>query len=106
MMIAMYYSTESEIYTTLASLRHLKAPGPNGFTALFYMKYWDIIKHTILEFFQTQSTSQETEPHVLSFNFKKDGCFFCSTFSPYQSMQYHLQYYLQVACQQVQASSF
>jgi hypothetical protein len=40
--------TESEIYTALASLGRLKAPGPDGLTALFYLKYWDIIKHTVL----------------------------------------------------------
>jgi hypothetical protein len=40
--------TESEIYITLASLGRLKAFGPDGFTTLFYMKYWDIIKHTVL----------------------------------------------------------
>jgi len=40
--------TEFEIYTSLASLGRLKAPGPDGFTALFYMNYWAVIKHTVL----------------------------------------------------------
>jgi len=40
--------TEYEIHTALASLGHLKAHVPDGFTALFYMKYWDTIKHTVL----------------------------------------------------------
>jgi hypothetical protein len=41
--------TEAEIYATLSSLGRFKAPGPDGFTALFYMKYWDIIKHIVLQ---------------------------------------------------------
>jgi hypothetical protein len=40
--------TESEIHAALASLGRLKAHGLDGFTALFYMKYWDTIKHTVL----------------------------------------------------------
>jgi hypothetical protein len=41
--------TEFEIYSALASLRTSKAPGPDGFTALFYMKYWNCIKMTVLK---------------------------------------------------------
>jgi hypothetical protein len=41
--------TKAKIHATLASLGASKAPGPDGFTALFYMKYWDSIKLTILK---------------------------------------------------------
>jgi hypothetical protein len=41
--------TETEIHAALASLGASKAPGPDGFTALFYMKYWDSIKLIILQ---------------------------------------------------------
>jgi len=41
--------SESEIYAALASLGTSKAPGPNGFTSLFYMKYWKCIKLTVLK---------------------------------------------------------
>jgi hypothetical protein len=41
--------SESEIHDSLASLGVSKAPGPDGFTALFYMKYWDCIKDTVLQ---------------------------------------------------------
>jgi hypothetical protein len=40
--------TEVEIYESLISLGKEKAPGPDGFTAQFYVKYWDCIKSTIL----------------------------------------------------------
>jgi hypothetical protein len=41
--------TEFEIYNALASLSTSKAPGSGGFTALFYMKYWNCIKMTVLK---------------------------------------------------------
>jgi 5-methylcytosine-specific restriction endonuclease McrA len=41
--------SESEIHASLASLGVSKAPGPDGFTTLFYMKYWDCIKDTVLQ---------------------------------------------------------
>jgi hypothetical protein len=41
--------SEYEIHDFLASLDVYKAPGPDGFTTLFYMKYWDCIKDTILQ---------------------------------------------------------
>jgi hypothetical protein len=40
--------TESKIHEALASLGLSKAPDLDGFTALFYMKYWDCIKDTVL----------------------------------------------------------
>jgi len=40
--------TEVKIFASLISLGKEKAPGPDGFTALFYVKYWDCIKTTVL----------------------------------------------------------
>jgi hypothetical protein len=40
--------TDSEIYDSLLSLGRTKAPGPDGFTALFYVKYWNNIKGIVL----------------------------------------------------------
>jgi hypothetical protein len=40
--------TEVEIYDSLINLGREKAPGPDDFTALFYVKYWDCIKNTVL----------------------------------------------------------
>lgn len=55
--------TESEIFEALVSLGHLKAPGPDGFTVLFYTKYRDTIKHTVLyavwNFFQNNQLFRE-----------------------------------------------
>jgi len=39
---------EVEIFEALLSLGREKAPGPDGFTALFYIKYWDCIKSNVL----------------------------------------------------------
>jgi hypothetical protein len=42
------FSTEVEIYDSLISLGREKAPGPDGFIVLFYVKYWNYIKRTVL----------------------------------------------------------
>jgi hypothetical protein len=41
--------TEFEIFDSLNSLGLSKAPGPDGFTALFYVKYWVHIRVTVLQ---------------------------------------------------------
>jgi hypothetical protein len=41
--------TETEIHAALTNLGASKALGPDGFTALFYMKYWDSIKLIVLQ---------------------------------------------------------
>jgi hypothetical protein len=55
--------TESKIYDSLKSLGRTKAPGPDGFTALFYVKYWAYIKGTVLlaivNFFQNNHLLRE-----------------------------------------------
>jgi hypothetical protein len=39
---------EEEVLEALSSLGSTKAPGPDGFTALFYKKYWHLIKKEVL----------------------------------------------------------
>jgi len=82
--------TETEIHAALASLGASKAPGPDGFTALFYMKYWDSIKLIILQdvwnFFQEYSSAQGTESHFHSINSKEDGCLLCASLPPHQPL--------------------
>jgi hypothetical protein len=39
---------EKEIFEALTSLSSTKAPGPNGFIALFYKKYWNLVKKDVL----------------------------------------------------------
>jgi hypothetical protein len=36
--------SESEVVQALYSLGSTKAPGPDGFTALFFKKYWSVVK--------------------------------------------------------------
>ena len=45
-----FIPTEVEVIQALASLGYTKAPGPDGFTALFYKKYWSIVKSDVLQF--------------------------------------------------------
>jgi hypothetical protein len=40
--------TEGEILDALASLCSTKAPGPDGFTTLFFKKYWEIVREDVL----------------------------------------------------------
>jgi hypothetical protein len=40
--------SEEEIFEAINSLGSIKAPGPDGFTALFYKKHWSIIKAEVL----------------------------------------------------------
>jgi hypothetical protein len=47
-----FIPAEEEILDALASLDSTKAPGPDGFTALFYKKYWDIVREDVLQCIQ------------------------------------------------------
>jgi hypothetical protein len=40
--------SEQEIFDSVCSIGATKAPGPDGFTGLFYQKYWSLIKPVVL----------------------------------------------------------
>jgi hypothetical protein len=40
--------SEKEIFDALTSIGATKAPVPDGFTSLFYQKYWSIVKSVVL----------------------------------------------------------
>ncbi|KAL9690833.1 hypothetical protein QQ045_011244 [Rhodiola kirilowii] len=42
--------TEIEIQNAVYQLGSTKAPGPNGFSALFYQEYWCVVKHEVIKF--------------------------------------------------------
>jgi hypothetical protein len=79
--------TESEIYNSLARLGTSKAPGPNGFTALFYMKYWDCIKQTVLQavwnFFRNNHLLREQNHTFTALIPKKLGASSIGHYRPY-----------------------
>ena len=45
--------TLEEIYHTLFSCNPNKAPGPNGFSFLFYQTFWDTVKMDLFYLFQS-----------------------------------------------------
>jgi hypothetical protein len=57
------FPLEEEVVQALSSLGSSKAPGPDGFTALFYKKYWSVVKVEVLgcinNFFQNHFLLQE-----------------------------------------------
>jgi hypothetical protein len=40
--------SESEVFQALSSLGSSKAPGPDGYTSLFYKKYWPHVSKDVL----------------------------------------------------------
>jgi hypothetical protein len=77
---------ESEVIQALSSLGSFKAPGPDGFTALFYKKYWTHISKDILacvrHFFQNHHLLQELNHTFITFVPKKTGSHFVHHFRP------------------------
>jgi hypothetical protein len=68
---------EAEIFEALLSLGREKAPCPDGFTALFYVKYWDCIKSTVLlaigKFFTSNALLREQNHTFITLVPKKLG---------------------------------
>jgi hypothetical protein len=66
---------EKEVVQALSSLGSTKATGPDGFTALFYKKYWSTVKFDVLacirEFFQNNHLLQEQNQTHIAFIPKK-----------------------------------
>lgn len=58
--------SEQEVWETIKSLPSRKAPGPDGFTSLFYQHCWDVIKPDIMAAFQTPGRLEGANFHHLS----------------------------------------
>ena len=39
--------SNSEVFKVVADLGHLKAPGPDGFSGIFFKKYWNVIGRSV-----------------------------------------------------------
>jgi hypothetical protein len=78
--------TDSEIYDSLLSLGRTKAPGPDGFTTLFYVKYWEHIKSTVLsavgDFFSHNQLLREQNHTFIALIPKKLGASSVQQFRP------------------------
>jgi len=77
---------ETEIHAALASLGASKAPSPDGFTALFYMKYWGSIKLIVLRavwnFFRNNHLLKEQNHTFIALIPKKLGASSVHHFRP------------------------
>lgn len=62
--------TKDEVKTTLFDLNPSKAPGPDGFTALFYQNAWDIIGEevttVILDVLNNKKELKEWNPTIVT----------------------------------------
>ena len=47
--------SESEIKEAIFSMKHNKAPGPDGFPAEFYQRFWETVKGDLLQMFRDLS---------------------------------------------------
>jgi hypothetical protein len=43
---------KKEVYETIMQIKKNKAPGPNGFQAVFYQSFWDVIKVDFMRLFE------------------------------------------------------
>jgi hypothetical protein len=78
--------SEQEIFDTLSSIGSTKSPGPDGFTALFYKKYWDVIKDVVLkciwDFFKKNHLLKEQNHTFIALVPKQLGAISVSHFRP------------------------
>lgn len=52
--------TETKIWQALFSMNGLKAPGPDGFSALFYQNQWSTVKGSLISFFSRHFTKESS----------------------------------------------
>jgi hypothetical protein len=78
--------TELEVFQALASLGSSKAPGPDGFTALFYKKYGYLVKVEVLNciwnFFKNNSLLRNLNHTFLALIPKSSGSHAANQFRP------------------------
>jgi hypothetical protein len=78
--------TEQEVYQALASLGSSKALGPDGFTALFFKKYWYLVKVEVLNciwnFFKNNSLLRNLNHTFLALIPKSSGSHAANQFRP------------------------
>jgi hypothetical protein len=69
--------TEQEIFMALSEMGSTKAPGPDGFTVLFYKKYWHIVKEevfsSIWDFFGNNNLLKEQNHTFIALVLKQLG---------------------------------
>jgi hypothetical protein len=78
--------TDQEVFLALSSLGSSKAPGPDGFTALFYKKYWSVVKEEVLgcikNFFQNHFLLKELNHTHIALIPKQSGSHTVHHFRP------------------------
>jgi hypothetical protein len=58
--------TEDEVRPVVMDLQNDKAPGPDGFTGMFYKKAWDVIKVDIMNVFNAFWSQGARSPNYLN----------------------------------------
>jgi hypothetical protein len=78
--------TEDEVVKALSSLGSSKAPGPDGFTSLFYKKYWFVVRGAVLncvwDFFMHKNLSREQNHTFITLVPKQSGSHSVNHFRP------------------------
>jgi hypothetical protein len=78
--------TEEEVFKVLSSIDSSKAPGPDGFSALFYKKYWSVVKYEVLEcvwdFFLNKKMAKEQNHTFITLIPKQTGAHSVNQFRP------------------------
>jgi hypothetical protein len=77
---------KAEVLEALTSLGSTKAPGPDGFTTLFYKKYWHLIKKEVLvcvdQFFSNHCFLREQNQSFIALIPKSSGSHTAHQFRP------------------------